>query len=496
MESPVLHIEEQRAQKVENSDRSNEFALAAQTYGRRPLASIAVLIMALAGCLALSRSTLTYCSPLAHTLVEGYSVIAGICIVYCLWVQYNVTRERRFLLATVAFSGLSLGILAHGTLSLLPGSSDLRIHTLGTSFLLGWQIVSALLLISAARDGSVSDAQTYRKLGKRTLGASLLLSVCVMTAYVVFDPRWLHLRQILPPAAWQTLGDMLKDLVSPRSLQLASIGVTTLALIHHLGSFAEREDEYSRRVIPFLSLALVSYVASLTSAVEFTAIWWASHGAMICALMILLTELGMQFGSSYADAQARIRHMEAVHFMTSRLTNTLDLRVVLLALVSDTASMLSAKFASVMLADESGQALTTEVTYGLSDSPLRPRQPQSVEGTGRPAFFAGHTARAFREKRVCMVEDVYADVEFIPWKVLARHDGYAVSVPLIYHDLALGVLNLFFEKHVSLNDERIKLFQTLASSAAVAIVNAQLYDRTLQAEAEENEAPFTLRLVS
>ena len=70
-----------------------------------------------------------------------------------------------------------------------------------------------------------------------------------------------------------------------------------------------------------------------------------------------------------------------------------------------------------------------------------------------------------------------------------------MSVPLVYHDLALGVLNLFFERHVSLNDERIKLFQTLASSASVAIVNAQLYDRTLS-ESEEGESPFSLRLAS
>lgn len=78
------------------------------------------------------------------------------------------------------------------------------------------------------------------------------------------------------------------------------------------------------------------------------------------------------------------------------------------------------------------------------------------------------------------MDDVYTDVEFVPWRLMSKHDGYAVSVPLIYHDVALGVINLFFERHIPLNDERIRLFQTLASSAAVAIANAQLYDRSLQ----------------
>jgi transcriptional regulator with GAF, ATPase, and Fis domain len=274
------------------------------------------------------------------------------------------------------------------------------------------------------------------------------------------------------------------------------MGCATLALITHIRGFAVKEDDLSKRLVPFLTLAVSAGAGSLASHHDFDMVWWVSHALYICGMMVLLTELGIQFGSSYSDAQSRIKHMEAVHYMSSRLTNTLDLRVVLLALVSDTASMLSAKFASVMLSDDSGQTLTTEVTYGLPESPLRQRKPQEVEGKGYPAFYSGHTARAFREKRICTVDDVFTDVEFLPWKVLARHDGYAVSVPLVYHDLALGVLSLFFEKHVALNDEKIKLFQTLASSASVAIVNAQLYDRTMQDESEEGDAPFSLRLAS
>lgn len=428
--------------------------------------------------------------------MEGYGVIAAICIAYCLWMQYSVTREHKFLLATIGFCGVSFSMLVHGTVSVLSPDCSSQLHVLGARYAAGWQIAAGIGLVMAAGCSTMDSVQTYRSKGKHGIAASLVLSVCIIILPLVFDPGWLHLRAVIPPAVASIAGTLWAELISLKSLCILGIGSAALALIAHIRRYAEQEDEFSKRIIPFLILSVAAGGGMLASHAEADPAWWTSHVLFIAGMMILLLDLGLQFGSSYADAQARIRHMEAVHYMSSRLTNTLDLRVVLLALVSDTASMLSAKFASVMLADDNGRTLTSEVTYGLPESPLKARQPQSVEGQGWPAFYSGHTARAFREKRICMVDDVFADVEFLPWKILARHNGYAVSVPLVYHDLALGVLNLFFEKHVPLNDERIRLFQTLASSASVAIVNAQLYDRTLRDQSDDSDAPFTLRLAS
>lgn len=470
--------------------------LAVASYGKRSIAWLAVLAASIGGVLFLSTLPYLHSSAVAHSFAEGYGVVIATCIVYCLWVKYNVTRERRFLLATIAFGGIAFSALAHAALSLMSPSPTSQLWVLGSRYAYGWQIAAALLLVTAAKCSTLDDVPTFRRKGKRALVGSLLLSVCVMTVPLVFDPGWLHLRALLPPGITASIAEFLSGLVSLKSMATLCAGASALALVAHIRNFAEQEDEFSKRAVPFLSLAVAASAGIQASNADYDLAWWAGHLLFVCGLMVLLLDLGLQFGSSYADAEARIRHMEAVHYMSSRLTNTLDLRVVLLALVSDTASMLSAKFASVMLSDDSGQTLTTEVTYGLPESPLRPREPQNVEGQGRPGFYSGHTARAFREKRICMVDDVFADVAFLPWKVLARHNGYAISVPLIYHDLALGVLNLFFEKHVPLNDERIRLFQTLASSASVAIVNAQLYDRTLHCESEEADAPFTLRLAS
>jgi GAF domain-containing protein len=97
------------------------------------------------------------------------------------------------------------------------------------------------------------------------------------------------------------------------------------------------------------------------------------------------------------------------------------------------------------------------------------------------------------------VDDVYTDVEFIPWRLLSEHDGYSISVPLVYNDTGLGVLNLFFGRHVQLNDERLRLLQTMAATGATAIANALLYEGKMRSQAQEaNDQAYTegLRLAS
>jgi transcriptional regulator with GAF, ATPase, and Fis domain len=243
--------------------------------------------------------------------------------------------------------------------------------------------------------------------------------------------------------------------------------------------YVNGEDQLDEGMTNCLLMLATSQVIAVMGAGNYNTASWIGHLYALAALTVLLVRLGIEFSASYADAQSRVEHLEAVHYISSRLNKTLDLRIVLLTFVTDSAKMLSARFSSIMLADDLGETLATIATYGLLEAPMRPSEPMRLSGIGG-GFHAGHTARAFRERQICVVDDIYTDVEFVPWRLLANHDGYSVSVPLLHHDVVLGVLNMFFEEHVPLNDERIKLFQTLASAAAVAIANAQLYERSLQ----------------
>jgi len=435
-------------------------------------------------------------SASGHVLLETSGVLLACGIIYCLWVQYCLLGERWILLVTIAFGGLVLGGLFH-TLSLafaLGGSSALQ--KLAPWCAAGCKAASACALVFAARSTAVYTKQDCRKIGLRTLVGLFVLPGCLIALALKVMKAWPQINDALSGIPAVIMHHLMGWEYHSLLANLLFLAILLAAFTAFSRRYSREEDAFSEGVIKYLLLSVIGQTASLISTDAYGLCWWASHLFGIAALLILLIKLGAEFGASYANAHARIEHLEAVHYMSSRLSNTLDLRVVLLALVSDTAGMLSARFASVMLADDTGEALTTVVTHGLPEDLLSPIEPQAVEGSGRPGFYSGHTARAFREKRVCVVDDVYTDIEFVPWRLLAQCDGYTVSVPLAYQEIPLGVMNLFFDRHIPLNDERIRLFQTLASSATAAIVNAQLYSKGVRGKSEEVPWLHNIRLAS
>lgn|GEM_PF-2500019 len=415
----------------------------------------------------------------AHALIEGYAAMVTGAIVYCVWVQYCAIAERRYLLTTIAFSGCLLAQVAHGVFSMRLMPENPLARSMLYDYVLGWELAIAILLIASALDRKVDDLGEVRRMGRRTVISSNILAICIAACLPLIAQWDVAVRSRLPEQMTAVRDFVIGIITNSEVHDLLLFSASFVALCALAASHSKREDWFTGSLTSFALFAVGAEIALFASGKTENVMWWAAHGLRIVGLLVLLVSLAREFGASYANAHARIAHMEAVHYMSSSLSNTLDLRVVLLTMVSDTARMLSAKYASVMLADEKGETLTTYAAHGLPELPLKPREPQRVEGSGRPGFYSGHTARAFRERKVVVVDDVFADVEFIPWRVLAFSEGYAVSVPLVYQSVPIGVLNLFFDAHVPLNDEKIKLFYTIASAAAIAVANAQLYEKSL-----------------
>ena len=436
--------------------------------------------------------SITWQSNIGHALLEVCGVLITGGIVYCLWMQYCVSSERWILITAIAFSGLMIGELVHAVTLGAALNSTGTLQKLGFHYYLSWKLVAAGLLIISSGSTALESKHECRDKGLHVFGTAALLSFCITGSALILVRLWPRIESTLPDAFVKTVYQLDPyPLIS--GLCLAALGLACL-------KFAQRhihqEDVFSDGIAKCLMLMTCAQAASLVSASEYDVLGWLSRLMWIGGLSVLLVRLGAEFGSSYADAHARVEHLETVHHISSRLNNTLDLGTVLRVLVSDMSDMLSARFASVMLVDEEGGSLATAVTHGLPEEPLGSNRPNKLDGKAAPGSYEGHTLRAFREKRICVVDDVHTDVEFVPWKLLARYDGYAVSVPLIYQENALGVLNLFFDKHIRLNDERLRLFQTLASAGAVAVYNAQLYGKTVReseaVSAEERQKRFRL----
>lgn len=435
-------------------------------------------------------------NPIMYMLVGMCNTLVAIGVIYCLWIQYRVSGHRWILLSTGAFICLMTGeFLSIVHVSVSPAFSE-WLGRVGHQYSQLWHWVSACLLLAAVLERRTDSSGDTSKAGVRRLVELLILVVCLVTVAVFLADRWNDATSRLSGFAAAVIYWANRWALYSYLGQAFHLALLTAALLSFIRRYVHEEDAFSSGITRYLIFAVAAQFALTLSARRSDPCWWLAQLLSAIGLLVLLTRLGTEFGRSYTDAHTRVEHLEAVHYASLRLSNTLDLRVVLLTLVSDTSRMLSARFASVMLADEEGKTLTTVVTHGLPENLIGPAKPQEVEGGGRPAFYSGHTARAFREKRICVVDDVYTDVEFIPWRILAQYDGYTVSVPLIYQGFVLGVLNLFFEKHVPLNDERLRLFQTLAISASIAIVNAQLYQKSLETGTSNASELFSLRLAS
>jgi len=100
------------------------------------------------------------------------------------------------------------------------------------------------------------------------------------------------------------------------------------------------------------------------------------------------------------------------------------------------------------------------------------RRSPPIETDCRPGFHTGHTAKAFNSKQVHTASDVFVDVEFVPWPVIAVDDGCAASIPLVNQGAAFGALNLYFGQSRELTKQRLELLATIAASATPAIQNA------------------------
>jgi diguanylate cyclase (GGDEF)-like protein len=76
------------------------------------------------------------------------------------------------------------------------------------------------------------------------------------------------------------------------------------------------------------------------------------------------------------------------------------------------------------------------------------------------------------------VHAVAADSRDLHYRGKSPQRGSMVSAPLISKRQLLGVLNLHKYEFAAFSDSEIKLIQTVVSQAAIAIENAQLYEKT------------------
>ncbi len=124
-----------------------------------------------------------------------------------------------------------------------------------------------------------------------------------------------------------------------------------------------------------------------------------------------------------------------------------------------------------------------------SSSPLPPRTVPSTSVLGdadsaapRPSpipLERGLVGAAMQEKRVINVGDVRKDTRYFMVNPETRSE---MAVPLIYKGRAIGVLDIEHSRAHYFNEDHERAMSTLAAQIAIALENAQLYQRVAQQE--------------
>ncbi len=170
----------------------------------------------------------------------------------------------------------------------------------------------------------------------------------------------------------------------------------------------------------------------------------------------------------FQDIQERLAELATIYEIGVALTSTLDLEQLLSLIAKNSAQSLRAQGCAIRLTDHPEIALSkTYSSFSLIGDALREMD------TRIGSAIADRTSR---EKRPLLINDVSADPS-LPGGVAFA--GAAMSVPLIFQDRVIGVITLYNQRgERPFTEDDLHFLSTVASSAAVAVENAAMYERT------------------
>jgi signal transduction histidine kinase len=177
----------------------------------------------------------------------------------------------------------------------------------------------------------------------------------------------------------------------------------------------------------------------------------------------------------HAQLKRKALELESLFSVGQTIVSSLDLDEVLERITQKVVELMEeVRLCSLMLLDHGKGELLIRAVYGASERYTR-KPPLKVADS-----LLGKVAR---ERTPITVEDVRHHPEF-KYSGLARREGLVslLSVPMVFQDRVIGVLNAYTGKPHSFGPEEVGLLSAIASQSAIAIQNARLYESVVAAE--------------
>ena len=173
--------------------------------------------------------------------------------------------------------------------------------------------------------------------------------------------------------------------------------------------------------------------------------------------------------------QHGLEQMMAVHNLAADLTVTMESRDIMEQVAEAASRLLDSPFVALLTLDDTADELVVRASRGISPEEAQAmRMPVGV-GIGGRAFLDRRYYRSNRPGQALAPSVAPIAVR------LGITD--IVSVPLLFRDQPVGLLNIGKAHGRTFSDDEITLLETLCAQAAVAIENARLFARATESEA-------------
>ncbi|MCL5986156.1 MAG: GAF domain-containing protein [Actinobacteria bacterium] len=151
------------------------------------------------------------------------------------------------------------------------------------------------------------------------------------------------------------------------------------------------------------------------------------------------------------------------------VASTLNYTEALTLLVKNAAKYIGAKASSIRMLDKTGTALEIVATYGLSKTYLEKGPVEVGKSAIDKMALAGE---------IVQIKDVSRD-ERVQYPEEAEREGIksVLFLPLKYKGRAIGVLRIYMQNEHEFSKSEVDFISAIATQGAIAIKNAQRYNR-------------------
>src|ERR1017187_428029 len=193
----------------------------------------------------------------------------------------------------------------------------------------------------------------------------------------------------------------------------------------------------------------------------------------VSLLELLASRMAMAIENArlYRRTQRQAHTLQLLNETSRELTSVLVLNELLRKIGTLTKRLVDYHRFGIFLADEQAQTFNAVISLKQDE-----RMPERTTVN----FGQGIVGAAATLRRPVLVGDVGKDHRYISVNPETRSE---MTVPLIYRDKVIGVIDLESPHLNYFNDEHVRMFSTLAPQVAIAIENARLYERVARSEA-------------